>query len=59
MCYREYLRKVPMIIQCSESHGVAEATVTASDTLVMVLNDTPIHHLSSKYRYYSYSLNLK
>jgi hypothetical protein len=56
MCYRGYLRKVPMIIQCSESHGVVEATVTASDTRVMVLNNTPIHHLPSNYLYI---LNLK
>jgi len=56
MCYRGYLRKVPMIIQCSESHGVAEAIVTASDTLVVVLNNTSIHHLPSNYRYF---LNLK
>ena len=56
MCYRGYLRKVPMIIQYSESHGVAEAAATASDTVVMVLNNTPSHHLTSNYRY---SLNLK
>ena len=57
MYYRGYLRKVPIIIQCSESHGVAEAdTATAFDTVVMVLKTTPSHHLTSNYRY---SLNLK